>query len=110
MSIENFVMTRLEPIRRQVTRWDSSIRNQPLSLPWMLLNIPKKTRTRVSTGCVFCHTRIGRGQDRFFWTTPYSKIKRNNYFNLHEHCYYALINLSIEKLRQQLPSNMQKLS
>jgi hypothetical protein len=86
-------------------RWDSGSRNSA-DFPWCLLNLPQLSATRVDTQCHFCDKRIWRGQDRFKFSTPWSRIRRQTYFNLHQHCYYALIHLSIEKLRKQLPSNM----
>ncbi len=87
-------------------RWDSDSRNSVSTFPWFILNLPHLTRTRVATRCVWCERRIGIKEERYYFTTPWSKIRRQTYFNLHQACYYALIILSIEKLRQELPSNM----
>jgi len=101
----------LEIRRPTPSRWDHISRNNLGSLDpnWFLFNLPQLRATRVPTHCVFCRGKIGRGQKRFAYSTGFSRrynSRSHIWFNLHEHCYYALVVLMIEKLRTILPSNI----
>lgn len=100
---------------RTIPQWNSPHRNYTVNMgdpDWLLLNLPQPSATRVDTQCVFCHRRIWRGQNRYKYSTGFSKVNnyKQSWFQLHQHCYFALVHLSIEKLRSTLPSQKNSFS
>lgn len=95
--------------RRETAPWTSPSRNYILDLDpdWLLLNIPKRVLTRVDTRCVFCRLKIGRGQYRYRFSNGFSRSSNHKlrWWQMHEHCYFSQVVLSIERLKRQLPSN-----
>lgn len=101
--------------QRRPPEWNSPHRNYVTNLgdpDWVLLNLPQPSATRVDTQCVFCRRRIWRGQDRYKYSTGFSRKGnyKHTWFQLHQHCYFALVQLSIEKLRSTLPSQNKRSS
>ena len=69
-----------------------------------LLRIPYASRARKQKRdpCAYCYKPIKMRQSKYHYDEGYERRGKNTYFDLHVHCYNALLKLTIKDIKKVL--------